>query len=75
MKNVTTTGTLTDRIVQLDANVELPDNCRVSVSIEPIEQDSEQARAALQRFLNRADRRRFDSQGERFSRDELHERR
>jgi len=74
MKNVTTTGTLTDRTVQLDANVELPDNCRVSVSIEPLAPDADQARAALERFLERADKRHFDSQGERFSRDDLHER-
>ena len=73
MKTVTT-GTLNDRVVQLDECVELPANCRVSVSIEPIEQDTEAAKAALERILSRADRRGFSSGGLRFTRDELHER-
>ena len=34
----------------------------------------QQAEAALERFLNRAEQRAFDSGGDRFTRDELHER-
>ncbi len=73
MKTVTT-GTLNDRVVQLDESVELPANCRVSVSIEPIEQDAEAAKATLEEILSRADRRGFNSGGLRFTRDQLHER-
>lgn len=73
MKAVTT-GTVNDRIVQLDESVELPANCRVNVSIEPIQQDSRPSEDALQRIFDRADEIQFDSGGLRFTRDELHER-
>ena len=69
------TGTLVDHVIQLDQQVDLPNHSRVSVSIEPIERDAEKAKAALGRFLKRAEDRAFDSGGRRFTRDELHERR
>ena len=69
-----TTGILIDRVVQLDEPVNLPNHCRVSVSLEPLAHDPEKAKAALQSFLKRADERAFDSDGIRFTRDELHER-
>jgi len=73
MKTVTT-GTLIDCVVQLDGHVDLPNHSRVSVSIESLENDSQKSKAALERFLNRAEQRAFDSGGVRFTRDELHER-
>lgn len=73
MKTITT-GTLIDSVVQLDSQVDLPNHSRVSVHIEPIERDTQQAKAALDKFLKRADRRAFDSGGLRFTRDDLHER-
>ena len=69
------TGTLIDGVVKLDETVNLPDNSRVSVSIEPIDHDPDKAKAALESFLKRADQRDFNSAGIRFTRDELHERR
>lgn len=74
MKRVIT-GTLIDRVVQLDQQVDLPNHSRVNVSIELIQRDAEKAKAALGRFLRRAEDRAFDSGGRRFTRDELHERR
>ncbi len=74
MKTIVT-GTLIDRTVQLDENVDLPNHSRVSVSLEALGGDSDEAAAALERFLNRAEQRVFDSGGMRFTRDELHERR
>lgn len=73
MKTVTT-GTLVDSVVRLDGHVDLPNHSRVIVSIESLENDAQQAEAALERFLNRAEQRAFDSGGDRFTRDELHER-
>ncbi|MCE9554862.1 MAG: hypothetical protein K8T91_16020 [Planctomycetes bacterium] len=73
MKTITT-GTLIDRVVQLDQQVDLPNHSRVNVSIEPMQRDSEKPAAALARFLKRAEARGFDSGGHRFTRDELHER-
>lgn len=73
MKTVTT-GTLIDLVVKLDHQVDLPNHSRVSVSIEPMERDTEKPHTALARFLKRAEDRAFDSGGLRFTRDELHER-
>ena len=73
MKKVVT-GTLIDRMVQLDGDVDLPNHSRVSVSLEALGGDLHEAEAALERFLHRAEQRAFDSGGKRFTRDELHER-
>jgi hypothetical protein len=42
MKSVTT-GTLVDRVVQLDEQVDLPNHSRVSVRLEPIDHDKKEA--------------------------------
>jgi len=73
MKSVTT-GTLIDRVVQLDEHVDLPNHSRVSVRLEPIDHDKKQAKAALESFLKRAEERGFNSGGKQYTRDELHER-
>ncbi|MEX0867165.1 MAG: hypothetical protein WD030_07390 [Pirellulales bacterium] len=71
---VVTTGTLFNGVVKLDGQVDLPNNCRVNISIESVESDARASEAALERFLKRAEERAFDSAGVRFTRDELHER-
>ena len=70
-----TTGTLVDGVVQLDGPIDLPNHCRVSVSVRPIEYDPEKAQSALESFLKRTEERPVHSGGVRFTRDELHERR
>lgn len=70
-----TTGTLVDGAVQLDEAIDLPNHCRVSVSISPIEFDPDKSHIALAAFLNRTEERPIHSGGIRFTRDELHERR
>jgi predicted metallopeptidase len=57
-----------------DESVDIPNNSRVQVAIHELVHDSSDQKAALQRFLKRADERRFSSQGERFSRDKLYDR-
>ncbi len=69
-----TTGTLIDGIVHLDQPVNLPNNSRVNVSIEPLSIDPAQARAAFEAFSQRIQQRPIHSGRQRFTRDELHER-
>ena len=47
---------------------------KASVTVDTTEVADQQATAALDKFLKRADRRAFDSGGLRFTRDDLHER-
>ena len=70
----TTTGTLIDGVVKLDEAVNVPNNSRVSVRIELISVDQEDAKAALCSLLKRSDDHPIHSGGVRFTRDELHER-
>ena len=70
-----TTGTLIDRVVQLDELINLPNNSRVHVSIEPMNIDPAEARTAFEAFRKRIQQRSVHSGGLRFTRDELHERR
>lgn len=72
---IETKGTLIDGVVQLDEAVDLPNHSRVSVTVRPLTQEPREPKAALERFLRRAEARQFDSRGLRFTRDELHERR
>ncbi len=69
------TGTLIDGVVQLDEPVDLPNNSRVKVKIEPITYDPEKAKEAFERWMKRTEERPIHSGGIRFTRDELHERR
>ena len=47
---------------------------KANVTVDTTEVTDQQAKAALDKFLKRADRRAFDSGGLRFTRDDLHER-
>lgn len=69
-----TTGTLIDGVVQLDQPVNLPNNSRVNVSIEPMSIDPTEARVAFDALKKRLRERPIHSGGRRFTRDELHER-
>ncbi len=69
-----TTGTLIDGVVQLDQPVNLPNNSRVNVSVEPMSIGPAEARAAFEAFKQRIRQRPIHSGGRRFTRDELHER-
>ena len=75
-------GTLVDGVVQLDEAVDLPNDSRVQVSLEPVTDqataapfDPAASRAAFEAFRKRCTERPVHSDGERFSPDELHERR
>lgn len=72
MKN--TTGTLIDGSVKLDEVVDLPNNIRVNVSIQPIVNDPHKAIAAWDRLQKRLVNQPFNSEGIKFTRDELHDR-
>ena len=47
---------------------------KAEVTVDTTKVADQQAQAALDKFLKRADRRAFDSGGLRFTRDDLHER-
>ena len=51
------TGTLIDGVVQLDQPVNLPNNSRVNVSIEPMSIEPAVAKAALEAFKTRLQQR------------------
>ena len=60
-----------------DGTICLPEGIRLTpgkanVTVDTTEVADQQAKAALDKFLKRADRRGFDSGGLRFTRDDLH---
>jgi len=69
-----TTGTLIDGSVKLDEIVDLPNNIRVNVSLQPIVNDPLKAIAAWDRLQKRLSDRPVNSEGTKFTRDELHDR-
>lgn len=75
------TGTVIDGTLKLDRPLDLPNNSRVSVTIEPITGPSADTptdaarREAWERFMQRIQERPVNSGGRHFTRDELHERR
>lgn len=68
------TGTLVDDVVQLDSRVDLPNHCRVAITLKPLADVSKSA-AAWQALKQRIKERPVHSGRKRFTRDELHERR
>jgi hypothetical protein len=68
------TGTLVDDVVQLDSPVDLPNHCRVSITLKPLG-DLSKSLAAWQELKRRIQERPVHSGRKRFTRDELHERR
>jgi hypothetical protein len=68
--SVTTTGVLVDGVVKLDEAIDMPNNSRVRVVVEAVDEQRRDQQAALESLLSRS----FDSGGIRFSRDELYDR-
>ena len=68
-------GTIFSGGIQLDQRVELADECRVHVTIVPIDQSRTRWDQALQALDQLRATNPIRSGGERFTRDELHERR
>lgn len=69
-------ATLTNGVLKPDRPLTLPDQTRVRLTIEPIEEWSpDKAREAWKALLARLQERPINSGGMRFTRDELHERR
>jgi len=70
-----TTAIVRDGVLHPDAPLELPDETRVRVTIEPVVMDQESRLAALKRLQQLIKDRPINSGGLRYTREELHERR
>jgi hypothetical protein len=68
------TATVVDGMLQPDEPIGLPNESRVSVTINPVGEPAK-ALAALQSIQERLKLRPVSTDGRRFTRDELHERR
>jgi predicted DNA-binding antitoxin AbrB/MazE fold protein len=70
------TATFEDGVLKPDSRLQLPPHCRVRLLVQPLEEDTEEARRqaweAVERLWQQSA---LDSQGARLSRDQLHERR
>ena len=69
------TGTIIAGALQLDQPIDLPDNCRVRVSVEPLGDWRAKFQAGLKAWKQHCRRHPINSGGHRFTRDQLHERR
>lgn len=70
-----TTATVVDGTLKLDVPLDLPDRSRVRVAIEPLEDWKSPFKAGLDNWKAYCDEHPLHSGGQRFTRDELHERR
>ncbi len=70
-----TTATVVDGALELDLPLDLPDQSRVRVAVEPLESWRARFRAGLDRWKAYCEQHPIHSGGRRFTRDELHERR
>jgi hypothetical protein len=68
------TGIIVGNTIHLDAPVKLPDETRVSVTVQPIIPVRAEALAAWEATKARLRERPIHGGGKRFTRDELHER-
>ena len=68
-------GTVVGGVLQLDQRIDLPDNSRVRVAIEPMVEWRARFKAGLKAWQQVCQARPIRSGGRRFTRDELHERR
>ena len=69
------TGTIVAGAIKLDIPINLPDNSRVRVAIEPLEVATSKRREALKEWIAFCEQHPVHSGGLRYTRDELHERR
>jgi hypothetical protein len=70
-----TTATVIDGGLELDQRLHLPDQSRVLVAIEPLEDWRDRYSAGLKSWKEFCDQHPVHSGGRRYTRDELHERR
>ncbi len=70
-----TTGIVVHGCLQLDHQIELPDQSRVRVAVEPEEDWRIRFNAGLQALQKLCEERPIHAGGRRYTRDELHERR
>ena len=68
------TGTIVGGALQLDERIDLPDNSRVRVAVEPLEEWRAKFQTGLEAWRRVCQQRPVNSGGRRFTRDELHER-
>jgi hypothetical protein len=69
-----TTGTIVGGALQLDERIDLPDNSRVRVAVEPLGDSRTRFQAGLQAWWRLCRQCPVNSGGRRYTRDELHER-
>ena len=69
-----TSGTIIVGVLQLDQPIDLPDNSRVRVSVEPLEEWRSRFQAGLKAWKQLCRDQPVNSGGRRYTRDELHER-
>ena len=69
-----TTGTILHGSLQLDHPIDLPDNSRVRVAVEPEENWRARFNAGLQTLQQLSNDHPIHAGGRRYNRDELHER-
>jgi hypothetical protein len=70
-----TTGTIVHGGLQLDNLIDLPDQCRVRVAIEPVVDWRSRFNVGLQALQKLCEDRPIHAGGRRYTREELHERR
>ncbi len=73
----TRTATVVAGTLQLDEPLDLPEKSRVTVAVTPQEDEAtrQRRREAMKKFFESVDEVHFVSNGERFTREQLHERR
>ncbi len=70
-----TTGVVVDGTIQLHEPLDLPNQTAVSVTVEPLPAMGDDPEAAWERTQQRLRERPIHGGGQRYTRDELHERR
>jgi len=71
---ITVTGTIRQGQLHLDHRVNLPDNCRVQITVEVLPAAPQSFMEAFEEFVRYMDEHPVNSGGLRYTRDELHER-
>jgi hypothetical protein len=69
-----TTGTIMAGVLRLDERIDLPDNSRVRVAVEPLEEWRTKFQSGLKAWMQLRQQHPINSGGRRYTRDELHER-
>ena len=70
-----TTGIIVGGVLQLDDLIDMPDKSRVRVAIEPLEEWRSRLRTGLEEWKQLCQEQPVNSEGRRYTRNQLHERR